>query len=79
MMHIFCGIDTDPITYPIDVHWRWRLTPMLCHIPCGRVQVPYTPTHAYIPSHTENSEAQNILSSLYQIKYKIYYDKTPEW
>ena len=29
------GIDTDPITYPTDTRWRWRLIPVLSHVPCG--------------------------------------------
>ena len=28
-------INTDPITYPIDAHWRWTLIPVLSHTPCG--------------------------------------------
>ena len=46
--HILYKINTNPISYPIDTLWRWRSIPMLSHIPCGQVQVPHPPSHAYI-------------------------------
>ena len=45
---------------------------MLSHIPHGQAQAPYTRIHAYIP---RRSKYTKILSLLYQIKYKKYYNK----
>ena len=72
-MHILCRIDTNPVTYPIDACWRRRLTPMLSHILHGRTQAPYLHICTYILHHPKHTK---ILSLLYQIKNKIYYNKT---
>ena len=73
MMHILCGIDTNPVTYPIDARWRQRLTPVLSHIPRGQTQAPYLRIRAYILRRSKHTK---ILSLLYQIKYKKYYNET---
>ena len=77
--HIFYEIDTDPITYPIDAHQRWRSIPVLSHIPRGQIQVLHPLMRAYILHPTQNSSntgnTKNILSFHIKIKYKIYYNK----
>ena len=53
-MHIFYEIDTDPVTYPIDAHWRRRSTSTLSHIPHGQTWVPHLLIHTYISHTTRN-------------------------
>ena len=61
LIHIYPhGIDTDPITYPIDACRRQRSTPMLSHIPHRRTEVPCSHICAYTPHHLQN--IQNIKS-----------------
>ena len=67
------GINTDPITYTIDTHQRWRSIPVLSHILRGRTQVPRTHLHTYTPRHLQN--IQKILSLFTSNKIQEYYNK----
>ena len=69
LRHIYSAeINTDPVTYPIDAHQRWRSTPMLSHILRGRTQAPCPCIRAYIPCCLQNTQKYQVF--LYQIKYK---------
>ena len=74
--HISCEINTNPITYPIDVHWRWISIPVISHTPRGQdtPQVPCLVTHAYTPytMETQQIKYKNILSVISVMEWSCF-------
>ena len=75
-IHIYpCEIDTDPITYPIDAHWRRTSIPVISHTPHGQItpQAPRLVTHAYTPytTRTQQIKYKNILSVISRDRYHL--------
>ena len=70
------GIDTDPITYPVDTCRRRTLIPMISHTPheWNTSQALCLVTHTYISKPREiqtKKEYRNILSVIYRDTYSI--------